>query len=213
MARTFRLGLTGGIGSGKSTVAGILSGMGAVLVDADAISRKVTEAGGEAIPAIRREFGDDMVLPDGAMNREKMRALAYTEPTARRRLEAIVHPLVGDAVTRHTEAAVASNQPCIVFDIPLLVESGRWRQKVDTVLVVDCPEALQVQRVMQRSGLTRTTIESIMATQASRSQRLLAADAVIFNGDIPLDLLAAEVGQFAVGFGLSLEYGPRKTSS
>lgn len=209
----YRVGLTGGIGSGKSTVAGILSGMGAVLVDADAISRKVTEAGGEAIAAIRREFGDDMVLPDGAMNREKMRALAYTEPTARRRLEAIVHPLVGEAVIRHTEAAVASNQPCIVFDIPLLVESGRWRQKVDTVLVVDCLEALQVQRVMRRSGLTRTTIESIMATQASRSHRLRAADAVIFNGDIPLDLLAAEVGQFATGFGLSLEQGPRKTSS
>jgi dephospho-CoA kinase len=198
-----RLGLTGGIGSGKSTVAGLLVALGAAVVDADAISRQLTAPGGSALPEIARQFGADFITAAGALDRDRMRALAYADPAARGRLEAIIHPLVGREVQAQTRAALQAGHRCAVFDIPLLVESGRWRQQLDRVLVVDCSTGLQCERVMARSQLPRAGVEAIIAAQASREQRLAAADLVIFNEGLSLAQLADEVRQLAAGFGLS----------
>jgi dephospho-CoA kinase len=202
MRGVLRLGLTGGIGSGKSTVAGMLARHGAALVDADAISRQTTAAGGQAITAIAQAFGPEFITPEGALDRERMRALAFSDPTARRRLERIVHPLVGLETRRQADAAIAAGQRCIVFDIPLLVESAHWRTSLDCVLVVDCNPETQIQRVMQRNGLRREEVEGILANQASRLRRLRAADHVICNDGISLPQLALIVGQLAGRFGL-----------
>lgn len=180
----FLLGLTGGIGSGKSTVAALWSRRGAALVDADAISRATTAAGGSALPAIAARFGAAMIGADGALDRAAMRALVYDDPGAREALEAIIHPLVGQEARRQAEQARQAGRRLIVFDVPLLVESGaRWRAWLDRVLVVDCPPALQIERVMARNQLPRAQVESILAAQASRRQRLAAADWVLFNGE------------------------------
>jgi dephospho-CoA kinase len=197
-----RIGLTGGIGSGKSTVLHMLQQLGAAVVDADAISRATTAAGGAAIPAIAAAFGADFIGADGALDRERMRAHVYAHPEARRQLEAIVHPLVGSESERLVQAAHAAGVHAIVFDIPLLVESGRWRQRVDRVLVVDCLPATQVARVQGRSGLAAAEVEAIIAVQAPRALRLAAADAVIFNEGLSLAQLRAEVEQVARSFGL-----------
>lgn len=188
-----RWGLTGGIGSGKSTVAKMLLDQGAACIDADDISRSLTAAGGLAIPAIRAAFGDDSINSEGAMDRHFMRQLVFIEASARQRLEAILHPLIGQATQAQTQQAEAAGVAFIVFDIPLLVESGRWRQQVDRVLVVDCETETQIQRVMQRSHLERPVIEKIIASQASRSQRLAAADCVIYNESLDLSDLRQEV--------------------
>jgi len=203
MSKTFKLGLTGGIGSGKSTVATLLAEMGAAIIDADAVARQVTLAGGLAMPEIARLFGPGMLTSAGAMDREKMRALVYTDPTARKRLESIVHPLVGAEIQRQTHQATANEQACIVFDVPLLVESTTWRQKVDHVLVVDCTPEVQIDRVIARSQLTSAEVEKIIATQATRARRLAAADSVIFNVGLTLRELAAEVTEISHRFGLS----------
>lgn len=203
MPYVVRLGLTGGIGSGKSTVAKLLAHSGAAVVDADAIARALTAPGGQAMPAIARLFGPHFVTPDGALDREQMRALAYTDTTARKRLESIIHPLVALETQRQAAAAAHDHHTCIVFDIPLLVESPNWRQKVDQVLVVDCTPEVQISRVMARSQLTRDAIEQIIAAQASRIQRLGAADTVIFNVNLSLAQLAGEVHQMSHRFGLS----------
>lgn len=197
-----KLGLTGGIGSGKSTVAQMLVAQGAALVDADAVARGVTAAGGAAIEAIGAEFGQDYIGPDGAMDRERMRALAFSVPGAKQRLEAIVHPLVGRETQAQAQAAFAAGSPCVVFDIPLLVESRHWPQKLDRILVVDCGAETQIARVAQRSGLSREAIEKIIAAQATRLQRLRAADAAIFNDGLTLTQLQAAVRQIALHFGL-----------
>src|SRR3954468_1915076 len=197
-----RIGLTGGIGSGKSTVLGLLQELGAVAVDADAISRATTAAGGTAIPAIRQVFGPDFVAPDGALDRSRMRERAYAHPEARRELEAIIHPLVAAEIARQVDAALASGARCIVFDIPLLVESGRWRQQVDRVLVIDCEPETQVQRVVARSGLAPDEVRAIIAAQAPRALRLAAADLVICNQGLTLEALRNEVEQAARTFGL-----------
>ena len=183
MTRIFRLGLTGGIGSGKSTVASMLAECGAAIIDSDAISRATTAAGGVALPAIAAEFGSQMIGADGALDRAVMRALVFADPSARQRLEAIIHPLVGQETERQADAAAAQGKP-LVFDVPLLVESGaRWRSKVDRVLVVDCPPATQIARVIARSGLTREEVQRIIDAQATRAARLAAADIVIHNGE------------------------------
>ena len=197
-----RIGLTGGIGSGKSTVLQMLAQRGASVIDADAISRAATAPGGAAITAIAQRFGADFITPEGALDRERMRAAAYANPQARRDLEAIVHPLVGAESARQVEAALQSDARCIVFDIPLLVESGRWRQQVERVLVVDCPAATQVERVVARSALTPAQVEAIIAAQAPRALRLAAADIVIYNEGLSLEQLRAQVEQVARGFGL-----------
>ena len=197
-----RLGLTGGIGSGKSTVAGMLVRRGAALIDADALSRGLTLPGGAAMPAIAQTFGAAYVGADGALDRVAMRQLVFSDPGARARLEAIIHPLVGQETAARADAARAAGAPCLVFDIPLLVESGRWRSQLDAVLVIDCSEAVQIDRVMQRSGWNRETVEKVLAQQARRSQRLAAADISLCNQGLSLDELDREVGEVWKIFGL-----------
>lgn len=196
----FRLGLTGGIGSGKSTVANLLAARGAAVVDADAIARAVTAPHGSAMSAIAKTFGNDFVDADGALNRDRMRALAFSDPDAKKRLEGIVHPLVSQETQRQTEAAIQSGHRCAVFDVPLLVESGRWRQQVDRVLVVDCKRETQIARVMARNGMAREMVESIIDAQLSSGVRLAAADWVIRNDDLSLDALRAEVNALPLEF-------------
>ncbi|ABE42800.1 dephospho-CoA kinase [Polaromonas sp. JS666] len=201
-----RIGLTGGIGSGKSTVARLLVGRGATLVDADAIARQVTAPGGAAINEIARQFGSAALTASGAMDRDRMRLLAFNDPAVRRQLEAIIHPLVSQESSRQYSQAAQAGSSCIVFDIPLLVESGRWRQQLDRVLVVDCSEATQIARVMARelgrSGWTREVVEKIIDGQASRAQRLGAADICIYNDGLSLEALGLQVAQLASRFGL-----------
>ena len=199
---TMRVGLTGGIGSGKSTVLQMLSQLGAAVVDADAISRATTAAGGAAIAAIARRFGAGFITPEGALDRARMREHAYADPHARKQLEEIIHPLVGQESARQVQAALDARVPCIVFDIPLLVESGRWRAQVDRVLVVDCAPQTQVDRVVARSGLEPQAVRAIMAAQAPRALRLAAADMVICNEGLSLDQLRDNVVQAAASFGL-----------
>lgn len=159
--RASRIGLTGGIGSGKSTFGALLQKRGAALVDSDQIARQVTGPGGAAIAAIVQRFGPEFVDDTGALDRGRMRELAYSAPDARTALEAIVHPLVSLHSSQQAQAAEDAGTRVIVFDVPLLVESGRWVQRLDTVIVIDCPPALQIQRVMSRSGLNRSTVEAI----------------------------------------------------
>ncbi len=197
------LGLTGGIGSGKSTVASILASAGAAVMDADAISRSLTLPGGRAIPAILAEFGEQLIAPDGAMDRDAMRALVFSNPQSKRQLEAIIHPLVGQVLQEESHAALAAGHACLVYDVPLLVESGdRWRRQVDWVCVVDCEVETQIQRVMRRNQLSRAEIERIISQQASRQQRLSCADAVIFNEGIDLAHLKQLVHEMMARFGL-----------
>ena len=202
MSRAFKLGLTGGIGSGKSTVAALLANLGAKVLDADAISRTVTAPGGLAMEPVRQGFGQEFIASDGAMDRGRMRALVYEDPDARRRLEAIIHPLVQQEIWRLASESEAAGVPCLVFDVPLLVESAFWRQRVDKVLVIDCSAETQISRVQTRSGLSRPAIEAIIAAQASRSERLAIADAVILNDGITFEALDARVRALAPGFGL-----------
>ncbi len=199
---TLRIGLTGGIGSGKSTVGRLLVDNGATLVDADAIARQLTAAGGAAVKEIANQFGDQIITVNGALDRDQMRQLAFSDPAARLRLEAIVHPLVKQETLRQAAQADLAGSACIVFDIPLLVESGRWRQQVDRVLVVDCRAATQIARVMARNGWTRVTVEKIMSEQAPRSQRLAAADLCVYNDGLSLEALGLMVRQLAMRFGL-----------
>ena len=186
-----RIGLTGGIGSGKSTVARRLAALGALVVDTDALAHALTAPGGAAIPGIAQAFGADMIAADGAMDRSKMRALVFADPTQRQRLESILHPMIGEA-TRAQASRAGAGQP-VVFDVPLLAESGTWRARVDRVLVVDASPATQVARVVQRSGWTADAVERAMAQQASRAQRRAIADAVIVNDGLSLAQLEAQV--------------------
>ena len=186
-----RIGLTGGIGSGKSTVAALLQQQGAAVVDTDAIARQLTLRGGAAIEPIRAAFGAEFIGAEGALDRAAMRALAFSDPSAKRRLEAILHPLIGTETERQAKLAQAA--PAVVFDVPLLVESGRWRARVDKVLVVDCEEATQLLRVVARSGWAAADVQAVIAQQAAREQRRACADAVIFNDTISEEQLADEV--------------------
>ena len=185
-----RIGLTGGIGSGKSTVAQLLAAHGAAIFDTDAIAREVSSPGGAAIAPLREAFGAAFIDPQGALDRAAMRALAFTDAGARRRLEAILHPLIGAEVERRAAVNAAAVQ---VFDVPLLVESGRWRARVDRVLVVDCSEASQVDRVVARSGWSADAVRAVLAQQATRAARRASADAVLYNEAIPLAELARQV--------------------
>ena len=201
--RIWRIGLTGGIGSGKSTVAGMLAARGAAVIDADAISRSVTATGGRAIETIATTFSSHMIGGDGAMNRQAMRERIFQDPEAKRQLEAIIHPLVSQITAEQAQHALDTGHRCLVFDVPLLVESGeRWRRQVDRVLVVDCDTETQRQRVMARNGLPAEEIDRIIALQASRAQRLTCADAVIVNQSLTLAQLEALVMQVAADFGL-----------
>lgn len=198
----WRIGLTGGIGSGKSTVGQALQACGAAVVDADAIARRLTLTGGAAIGEVARQFGPEMITAEGAMDRDRMRQLVFNDPAARQRLEAIIHPLVSQESARQFSAAVSAGRRCVVFDVPLLVESGRWRGQLDRVLVVDCAEATQIERVMARNGWSREVVQTIMAGQASREKRLAAADLCICNEGLTLQELGRLVRKLAIGFGL-----------
>jgi len=176
-----RIGLTGGIGSGKSTLAQRLVARGVALIDADALSRQLTAAHGEAMPDIEKAFGSEFIATDGSLNRERMRALVFAAPEARLRLQALLHPKILAALLAQESRLKTEGKPLVVLDIPLLVESAHWRQAVDRVLVVDCSAETQIRRVMQRSGLSAEQVQGIMATQASRAQRLSAADWVVAN--------------------------------
>ena len=203
--RTQRLtvGLTGGIGSGKTTVAHMLAGCGATIIDADAISRSLTEAGGAALIPIKQVFGEEVIGADGALNRGAMREIVFAQPASRTKLEAIIHPLVTHTIRQQAQAATAAGARVVVLDIPLLVEGGaRWLQEVDQVLVVDCNPETQIQRVMQRSGLQREEVERIIAQQASREQRAKVANITILNEGLEMSALQATVEKVARQFGL-----------
>lgn len=201
--RAAKIGLTGGIGSGKSTVGQFLYDAGAALIDADQIARDVTGPGGAAIAAIQAAFGVDFIDTRGALDREKMRALAFTHPDARSSLESIVHPLVGLQSEKQAMEATNNGCPLIVFDVPLLVETGRWARGLDAVIVVDCDADTQVQRVMQRNNLAADVVQKIIGSQAARSTRRAAGDILIANGRArSLAQLAADVSQVAALFGL-----------
>ena len=185
-----RVGLTGGIGSGKSTVAQWLAGLGVQVVDSDAISRALTAAGGAALPALAAVFGPDVVGPDGALDRSRMRALVFADEQARRKLEGVLHPMIAAETER--QASAAGGRP-VVFDVPLLVESGHWRSRVDRVLVIDCSEPTQIERVSARPGWSEVLVRAVVAQQATRAARRAISDAVIFNDGISLVELQAAV--------------------
>jgi len=197
--RILKVGLTGGIGSGKSTLARLLQGLGADLIDADAISRACTDIGGSAIRGIAETFGSEFIARDGSLDRQRMREHVFAQPDARMLLEQIVHPLVGDEIRRQTTLATSR---LVVFDIPLLVESPRWRPQLDRVLVVDCLPATQVRRVVQRSGWDLPTIEAAMRIQSTREKRLACADLVVFNDTDSIDNLQHLARALANRFGL-----------
>lgn len=184
----FLVGLTGGIGSGKTTVANHFEALGVTVVDTDAIAHELTGPGGGAMPAIREAFGDEVVAADGRLDRAAMRERVFGAPGERKRLEAILHPMIGRLTT---ERALAADSPYVILAIPLLVESGRWKERVHRVLVIDCAEQTQVERVMSRSGLTAGQVRDIMAAQVSRERRLAAADDVIDNDGAPDALVPA----------------------
>ena len=185
-----RIGLTGGIGSGKSTVAMLLAQHGAVIVDTDLIARRLTLPGGAAISAIATAFGADLIDAGGALDRARMREIVFADPQKKRRLEAILHPLIGIEADRQAGSAGAS---AVVFDVPLLVESGRWRARVDKVLVVDCSKTTQIERAVSRSGWTAEAVQAVIDQQATRAQRRSCADAVICNDAITHAQLAEQV--------------------
>jgi dephospho-CoA kinase len=203
MHKPLRLGLTGGIGSGKSTVAGFLADAGAAILDADAISRSLTQVGGRAIPALLAEFGEGMITAEGALNRDAMRHLVFTNPDSKRQLESIIHPLVALVLQEQAQTAIEQGKTCLVYDVPLLVEGiARWRSQVDKICVVDCLPETQIQRVIARSQLSRSEIERIMSQQATREQRLACADVVILNEGLDLLQLQAKVHEMWASFGL-----------
>lgn len=197
-----RLGLTGGIGSGKSTVGKFLAEAGGALVDADALSRASTASQGEATSAVAQIFGPEFLDAHGALDRARMRSLVFSDLSARARLEAIVHPIVLRGIAERAAAARRAGARLLVLDIPLLVESGRWAREVDAVLVVDCLEETQIERVMQRSAMTREQVQSVINAQASRRQRRAVADAVVFNDGLSLSELEAKTLTLVQGLAL-----------
>lgn len=175
------LGITGGIGSGKSTVAKLLSECGFPLIDADALSRRLTQPGGRAMPLLTQAFGHGVVSPDGGLDRQRMRELAFSRPGLRQKLEAILHPLIGDAIAEGIRQGAESGASCVLLDIPLITASSRWPPMLDRILVIDCLESTQVNRVKARSQLNDSEVLAIMAQQIARLDRLTLADWVIFN--------------------------------
>ena len=182
---TFTVGLTGGIGSGKTTVAARFASLGVEVVDTDEISRALTAAGGEAMPALREAFGERFVTPSGALDRAAMRSHAFEDPAARGKLEAILHPAIR---ARADAALAAAASPYAILVVPLLFETRGYADRVRRTLVVDCPEGLQVERAARRSGLAPEDVRAIMRVQWPRWRRLQAADDVVWNGADPAAL-------------------------
>lgn len=186
----FVVGLTGGIGSGKSTVADLFATHGVPLVDTDLIAHRITAPHGVAMPQIATEFGEAFVAPDGSLDRARMRTLVFSDDSARNRLEAITHPLIRAETEREQREAQG---PYVIVVVPLLVESGSWKTRVNRVLTVDCSVETQISRVMSRNNFSREQVLAIIARQATREARLAAADDVIDNDNVPLDALKAQV--------------------
>jgi dephospho-CoA kinase len=186
------IGLTGGIGSGKSAVAKRFAALGATVIDSDQIAHDITAPHGAAIAPIQARFGSGLLAADGSLDRPKMRQLVFNDPSALQSLEAITHPLIHAETLRQASQAHENGALYLVFMVPLLVESGYWPQIIDHLLVVDCPPELQIARVMQRSKLDRSQIEQIMSKQASREDRLAAADTILLN-DGSLDKLIPQI--------------------
>ncbi len=184
-----RIGLTGGIGSGKSTFGAMLAARGFALIDADAVSRELTGVGGLAIAMIREAFGDSSIALDGSMDRNQMRTLVFSQPEAKARLEAILHPLVRASIAEKITVIKDKGEPLAVLDIPLLVESSQWQGQLDGIIVVDCSEARQLSRVMARNGWTQAQTQAVMASQANRQERLAVANWVIDNDNDDLSAL------------------------
>jgi dephospho-CoA kinase len=197
-----RIGLTGGIGSGKSTVSAQLGQMGATIVDADAVSRSVTGFNGSAIPALTTAFGSSILSSHGALDRAQMRRLIYSNPASKIQLEAIVHPLVRTEIQRQSILAETNGARCIVFDIPLLLETAYWRRMLHRILVIDCTEETQISRVVQRDGLSAEQVQRVVLAQVSRLDRLQAADMALFNDGISPQILALRVQEIGAQFGL-----------
>ncbi|MDB5839730.1 MAG: Dephospho-CoA kinase [Herminiimonas sp.] len=174
----FSIGLTGGIGSGKSLVADLFAQRGAAIIDTDLIAHQLTAPQGSAIPAIRAEFGAEFLTADGAMDRAKMREHVFSDALAKKHLEMILHPMIRTATEK---AALQVKGAYRIFVVPLLIESGSWRERVSRILVVDCPEQLQVARVVSRNNLPEQQVRAIMAAQATREARLAAADDIVIN--------------------------------
>ena len=185
----FAVGLTGGIGCGKTTVANMFAELGASLVDTDEIAHALTGPGGAAMAELVTAFGPAFATPEGALDRARMRELVFSDAAAKHRLEAILHPRIRDAALA---AAALARGPYVIYVVPLLIESGTWRARVARVLAIDCPEEVQVARVMARNGLTEEQVRAIMANQVTRAQRLAAADDVITN-DGQLDTLRPQI--------------------
>lgn len=186
------IGLTGGIGSGKTAVSDMLGELGAGIIDTDLISHQITAPGGKAIPLIANAFGADFIDPQGALIRSKMRALVFEDPSARKVLEQITHPLIQEETSKQALKLAKSGAPYLVFVVPLLIESGSWVKLIDYLVVVDCSEETQIQRVMHRNNMTRSEVENVLKAQTSRNARLAAANAVIENQG-GLDELKSEV--------------------
>ncbi|TAL99854.1 MAG: dephospho-CoA kinase [Paraburkholderia sp.] len=186
----FSVGLTGGIGSGKSTVADLFAARGVPVIDTDLIAHQITAPHGAAMPQILEQFGPEFVAPDGSMDRARMRARVFSDESARKRLEAITHPLIRAETERASRAA---SGPYVIVVVPLLVESGTWKKRVDRVLDVDCSVETQIARVIRRNDFTREQVLAIIARQATREARLAAADHVVLNDGASLETLGRDV--------------------
>lgn len=186
------IGLTGGIGSGKTAVSDMLGELGAGIIDTDLISHQITAPGGKAIPLIAKAFGADFIDPQGALIRSKMRTVVFEDPSARKVLEQITHPLIQEETSKQALKLAKSGAPYLVFVVPLLIESGSWVKLIDYLVVVDCSEETQIQRVMHRNNMARSDVENVLKAQTSRNARLAAANAVIENQG-GLDELKSEV--------------------
>lgn len=184
-----RIGLTGGIGSGKSTFGAMLSARGFALIDADAVSRELTGVGGLAIAKVREAFGNSSIALDGSMDRDQMRTLVFSHPEAKARLETILHPLIRATIAEKLTAFKDKGEPLAILDIPLLVESSQWQGQLDGIIVVDCSEARQLSRIMARNGWTQAQTKAVIAAQASRQERLAVANWVIDNDSDDLSAL------------------------
>jgi len=202
MDKVWRIGLTGGIGSGKSTAAKVLARLGAAVIDADAWARSVTAPGGPAIAPLRAAFGEAVIDAQGGLDRQRMRDLVFTDARAKTQLEAIVHPLIKQAIDAQAQLALDQGARVLVFDIPLLVESGRWRSQVDGVMVIDCSTDTQIARVQARNGWPREQILAVIQAQATRAQRQAAADWLILNDGLALDAFEDALAKVARQWGL-----------
>jgi dephospho-CoA kinase len=202
----FSVGLTGGIGSGKTMVAERFAQHGVTVIDSDQIAHQITASGGAAMPLIEAQFGAHFVTPAGALDRARMRALVFGDPAAKIKLEAITHPLIRAECER---AAAGASGPYLIYVVPLLVESGNWKNRVDRVLVVDCAESTQIERVVQRNGFSREQVQAIMAQQATRSARLACADDIIHNDDVPLAQVLEAVDQMHLDYLKYAKKGPK----